>query len=360
MWGRQEANSLRAGASRSAAVPTCMPVPRGTAGHRPSRGAATLAALRDKRIVVLPDVFVDVLAFLPAWRETATRLRAIARRGGGNLPVSSVEVKIGGNAANLALALARLGARVDLISETDRHGLHLLRQAARGTALGTERVRVGDRSSVTLGLECRDANLMLSHAGPLADFGPERLGAPDWRLLENADGVAFVNWAQNERGTDLLRGVASFLGEGGPFLYVDTGDPRNRLPAAQRLLKEAAIWKRVGALGLNENELGAFTGDPPSLGADAARRLAGRLGTRLDLHTRRWAATITANSVVQVPADASHPKRLTGAGDVWNAGNMAGHVLGWSARDRLRLAHRVATKYVTSPDGLPPTADEVA
>jgi len=273
--------------------------------------------------------------------------------------VSAFEVKVGGNAANLALALARLGAKVDLISETDPNGLRLLREAAHGTALGTRRVRVGNRASMTLGLECPDANLMLSHAGPLADFGPERLGATDWRLMKQADGVAFVNWAQNERGTDLLRRVASLHGPRGPFLYVDIGDPRNRLPAARRLLKETRIWKRVGALGLNENELGAFTGDPNDIGPADARELARRLGTRLDLHTRRWAATVTLDSVVRVGAEASRPRRLTGAGDVWNAGNMAGHVLGWPAQDRLRFAHRVATKYVTSPDGVPPTAKEV-
>lgn len=125
-------------------------------------------------------------------------------------------------------------------------------------------------------------------------------------------------------------------------------------------MKEIRIWERVGALGLNENELGALTGDPNGVGPIHARELARRLGTGLDLHTRRWAATITPDSIVQVDAEASRPRRLTVAGDVWNGGNMAGHVLGWSARDRLRFAHRVATKYMTRSDGLPPTAKEVA
>lgn len=322
--------------------------------------AAPLLALAKKRIVVLPDFYIDALAFLPPWGVARPRLEAIALQGGGNLPVKPVEIKVGGNAANLALALARLGAHVDLISETDALGYHLLQTAARGTGLGTRRVRVGDRAAVTLGLEFGDANVMLSHAGPLMDFGPERLEDQDWRMLERADAVALVNWAQNHRGTNLLRALASRLGPKGVFLYVDTGDPRPRLPEARRLLRETKLWRHVGALGLNENELGAFTGDPTDLGMGTAKHLAARLGTRLDLHARRWAASVTPESSVRVPADRRRPKRRTGAGDAWNAGNLAGHVLGWSDRERLLLAHRVASGYVTSHDGLPPTAKEVA
>lgn len=327
-----------------------------------SRGTApaSLRALADRRIVVLPDLYIDALAFMPAWRTTRERLDAIARRGGGNLPIGPVEFKLGGNAANLALALARLGAQVDLIASTDELGRHLLERAARGTALRTRRVRVGARASVTLGLECDGANVMMSHAGPLSDFGPDQLAAEDWRLLEAADAVAFVNWSQNDQGTDLLRALSTRLDRRGVFLYVDTGDPRARLPGARRLLKDAAVWKGVRALGLNENELRAFTGDEPGDPLAAAQGLAQRLGTRLDLHTRRWAATVTPTSHVRVQAQTTPARRLTGAGDAWNAGNLAGHVLGWGDRERLLFAHEVATKYVTGIHGLPPTAKEVA
>jgi ribokinase len=319
---------------------------------------ATLEPLRSKRVAVLPDLYVDVLAFLPPWPETGPRLEALARQGGGNLPIGPVEMKLGGNAANLAVALARLGAQVDLVAQTSPLGRSLLQEAAAGTGLGMERVRVGPAASVTLALECGPANVMLSHAGPLLDFGPGALEDADWELIARADAVAVVNWAQNRQGTELLRAVAARL-RPGQFLYVDTADPRHRMADALGLVGEP-FWERVGALGVNENEARAYTGDAEPDPAAAAALLARRLGTRVDLHTRGLCATATQEGVERVPTSELRPRRLTGAGDAWNAGNLAGHLLGLTPRDRLLLAHEVAARYVAGPSGLPPTAEEMA
>lgn len=317
---------------------------------------ASLAPLRRTRAVILPDLYVDALAFLPPWAEAGRRMGQIARRGGGNLPVEAIEFKLGGNAANLAVALARLGAQVDLIAHTDEFGHRLLERAAAGTALRTSGVRVGHKGSVTLGLECGDSNVMLSHAGPLSEFGPEQLTAEDWERLESADAVALVNWAQNKRGTALLRKLSERLGKRGVFLYLDTGDTRNRMQDLAALRQDAKVWRGIGAFGLNENELGALT-----RGAQVqhAQELAQELGTRIDLHTRHWAATVTGDTAVRVAAGRAPARRRTGAGDAWNAGNLAGYLLKLGERARLGLAHRVATHYVTGATGLPPTAQQV-
>lgn len=317
----------------------------------------SLAPLRRTRAVVLPDLYVDALAFLPPWPQSGRRLGAIARRGGGNLPVPAIEFKLGGNAANLAVALARLGAQVDLIAHTDEFGHRLLERAAAGTALRRDRVRVGPRGSATLGLECGGANVMLSHAGPLQDFGPGRLAREDWERIESADLVALVNWAQNRRGTALLRTLSARLARRGTFLYLDTGDVRHRAAEVPALRRDRGAWRGVSAFGMNQNELGAFTRGTE---VHHAQALAGELGTRIDLHTRQWAATVTGASAVRVPASRIPARRLTGAGDAWNAGNLAGYLLDLGERDRLRLAHRVATKYVTGASGLPPTPAEMA
>ncbi|MEA3143374.1 MAG: hypothetical protein QOG31_698 [Thermoplasmata archaeon] len=318
--------------------------------------AVSLAPLRRTRAVILPDLYVDALAFLPPWAQSGRRMGAIARRGGGNLPVDAIEFKLGGNAANLAVALARLGAQVDLIAHTDEFGHRLLERAAAGTALRTDGVRVGERGSVTLGLECGPSNVMLSHAGPLQTFGPERLTRQDWERIESADAVALVNWAQNQRGTALLRKLSDRLGRKGVFLYLDTGDVRHRGPDVPALRADRAAWKGVSAFGMNQNELGAFT-----RGTEVAhaQELAAELDTRIDLHTRQWAASVTGSSSTRVAAGRIPARRLTGAGDAWNAGNLAGYLLHCTERERLGLAHRVATHYVTSPSGLPPTAQDV-
>lgn len=331
-----------------------------------------LEPLRRTRAVILPDLYVDALAFLPPWATASRQMGRIARRGGGNLPVGQIEFKLGGNAANLAVALARLGAQVDLIAHTDEFGHRLLQRAAAGTSLRTDGVRVGPAGSATLGLECGGSNVMLSHAGPLQEFGPARLTKEDWDRIESADAVALVNWAQNQRGTALLKTLSSRLGKRGVFLYLDTGDVRHRMPDLRALRQDRAIWKGVGAFGMNQNELGAFTAasrpvpSPASPGGAGfqdevadAQDLANELGTRIDVHSRQWAASVTGSSAVRVPAGRTPAIRLTGAGDTWNAGNLAGYLLGLEDRPRLQLAHQVATRYVTGRSGLPPTALEV-
>jgi len=317
----------------------------------------SLTPLRRTRAVILPDLYVDAFAFLPPWEKSGRRMSDIARRGGGNLPVKAIEFKLGGNAANLAVALARLGAHVDLIAHTDALGSRLLQQAAAGSGLGTQGVQVGARGSATLALECGSSNVMLSHAGPVEDFGPERLTAQDWRRIESADVVALVNWAQNRRGTALLRKLSSRLGRRGVFLYLDTGDVRHRGVDVPALRRDGAAWKGVSAFGMNQNELGAFT---RGTSIEHAQALAEELGTRIDLHTRQWAATVTGNSAMRVAAGKRPGRRLTGAGDAWNAGNLAGYLLELGERERLGLAHRVATHYVTSPTGQSPTAAQVS
>lgn len=273
-------------------------------------------------------------------------MQRVVRAGGGNLPIPAVEFKVGGNAANTGLALARLGARVHLITRTDAFGMDVLGRAARRCGLGVDHVRVGGRTSATVALEFGGANVMLSHAGPLDAFGPTALAPRDWRRLEAADAVVVTNWAQNRRGTPLLAALVRRLGGRGVFLYVDTGDPRPRAGAGPRLARQASLWSKVGAWSLNENEVRAFLGrrrgDPLRLGLELSRHVP----CRLDLHTRRWAASIRAGRFVRAPALRAPARRLTGAGDAWNAGNLAGYLLGWPDRDRLRLAHRVATKYV--------------
>ncbi|MBI2078721.1 MAG: carbohydrate kinase family protein [Euryarchaeota archaeon] len=319
----------------------------------------SLAGLRRKRIVCLPDFFLDAVVRLPPWAQARAQMDRIAAHGGGNLLVPPITFKAGGNATNLAFALARLGAKVDLIAQTDAVGRFVLGESTKGSGLGLEHVRVEETGPTTIALETGSSNVMLSHSGPVREFGPERLSAKAWRLIEGADAVAAVNWAQNRKGTALLRALARRLAGRPAFFFVDTADPRHRGADRDGLLGAKSIWRRVDAWGLNENELRAFTRDErsplPTLAVSLSRRTQGFI----DLHTRTWAVSARAGEKVHVAGERSRPLRLTGAGDAWNAGNLAGHLLGWGPRQRLALAHRVATRYVTSKTALPPTPREL-
>src|SRR5687767_668529 len=113
----------------------------------------SLHGLRNKRIVVLPDAYIDALVRLPKWTEILPKMEQIVANGGGNLPVGPAEFKLGGNAANFGVALARLGARVDLITQTDELGQFLLQRAAKDSGINIRSVEVGHRASATLALE---------------------------------------------------------------------------------------------------------------------------------------------------------------------------------------------------------------
>lgn len=312
---------------------------------------ADLSGLRTQRVVALPDIFIDILVPVDAWADTRRALDAIAARGGGNLPVGRTDIRLGGNALNLARAVAALGTHAELIAETDALG-HALLQDRAAVPLGTGHVRRGS-AAVTVALECRDANLMLSDSGPVHGFRPTSLTEEDRAALRGADAVAVLNWAQTHDGTGLLQEVARAAPDA--FLYLDTGDPRRREADIPGLL--AAVPEvGVDAWSMNENEALAFGGGESPL--ESARALASRTGVRIDLHTRRMAASIGDDETV-VEAEDATARRTTGAGDHWNAGNLAGYLLGLDAGERLRLAHRVATAFVTNADGHPPTPDEL-
>src|SRR5688572_17425101 len=112
-----------------------------------------LRSLTKKRVVVLPDAYIDALLRLPSWTKMRPQMESVIRNGGGNIPVGPVEFKLGGNAANMAIALARLGADVDLVTKTDTLGQFFLERAAEGTSLNVEAVEVGPLASATLALE---------------------------------------------------------------------------------------------------------------------------------------------------------------------------------------------------------------
>ena len=80
-------------------------------------------------IVVMPDFFVDRIIRLESKEKLFGAIDEKARAGGGSVrgfPTSDIK---GGNAVNVAYALARLGARVTLFTVADDVGSAMLRQA---------------------------------------------------------------------------------------------------------------------------------------------------------------------------------------------------------------------------------------
>lgn len=334
--------------------------------------------LGELRMVVLPDFFLDHFIALDTFAPFQRQATGIHDRGGGNLLTGPQSFRVGGNAANTAYALGRLGLPTTLITQTDRFGASVLDDAFKGLPVDTSCIQIGARTSATAALEFKDANVMLSDPGPLARFGPDDLEAIPraWPAIERADAVALTNWSQTlDHGTHLLETVMMRAQRAGAFTFLDTGDPTHRGAAARELLDGGRPLEHVSAWGMNENELRFFAAlaknegqrettdrphdDPQAELEAAALALRSAYPGRLDVHTGTSVFSLGHNGPVGCGTFLVEPLRLTGSGDAWNAGNLLGEMLGEVTEERLCLANAVAALTITAADGLPPTLDQL-
>lgn len=323
-------------------------------------------------VCCLPDLFLDHLVPLGPAEAALDDLADVARRGGGNRHTGPQALQVGGNAANLARGLARLGVDASLVAPTDGVGASMARDELAPLGVDVGGVRDVGQAAHTAALEfgaeagaASGANVMLSDPGPLEGLGPEDLREGDRAQVREADVVAVTNWAKTRPGgTALLEEVARLADEAGADVYVDTSDPAPRpREEVEALLASPALDGGVAAWGMNEHEArvlaGAAGADDPTV-EEAADVLAERTGARVDVHTAEAAWTRGGADAATAPAFDVDPRRLTGAGDAWNAGNILAGLLGLPDRDRLRVAHAVAALAIRDPEGPGPDRGAVA
>lgn len=309
-------------------------------------------------VAVMHDFFVDRLVHAVSLERLTKQIKAKASEGGGGLHgISQAEVR-GGNAVNLAHALARLGLRTLLITHADGTHERLLRQTFEG--LDAE-LRVKPlRAGLTVAFEER-VNVMLGDAGGAADFGPSQLDEDDWEALETARVVCSVNWAANRRGTELLLALRKRLGEE-KAIFFDPADFRDRVPQFKELLRFIAKEKVVDWISMNEQE-GVAAADAFGLKSrdlkEVCRGLAKALGVVFDLHAMKESYSSEGLGVTSVRVARAKSRRLTGAGDVWDAGAIYGRLRKMDEQERLMFANTAARLYLQSDEPLPPSIEEV-
>jgi ribokinase len=328
---------------------------------------------RQPDIAVLHDFVLDhYVTFEAQLSKSLLQMRHVAARGGGNIVVSQYLAR-GGKAANLASALARLGAKTHLIAKTSRLGRQLAEILLRPAGVDTSCIRTDGTLALTVSLEIprdgRLTNIMLSDPGSNADFSFSDIGRKELMIIRGADGVALTDWALNRRGTSLAEGVFEYLGQE-KLLLLDPGDVSRR-PGDLRGLIDRVLRKGYGILSLNESEalflaeslMGRRMGkglDPPECrGLKAARTLASELGIRVDLHTSLFSASFKDGHLCVSPTYRVEVRRVTGAGDSWNAGNMYADWAGLPDEKRLEFANALAAYYISHPTADHPTRAEV-
>ncbi|MBS7623004.1 carbohydrate kinase family protein [Candidatus Bathyarchaeota archaeon] len=328
---------------------------------------------RQPEIAVLHDFVLDhYVIFKSQLNKSLLQMRHVAARGGGNIVVGQYLVR-GGKAANLASALARLGAKTHLIARTSGLGRQLAETLLRPAGVDTSCIRTDGTLALTVSLEIpidgRLTNIMLSDPGSNADFSFSDIGRKGLMTIREADGVALTDWALNRKGTGLAEGVFKYVGRE-KLLLLDPGDVSRR-PGDLRGLIDRVLRRGYGVLSINESEalclaeslIGGRMGkgrDSPELrGLKAARELASELGIRVDLHTSLFSASFKDGHSYVSPTYRVEVRRVTGAGDSWNAGNMYAEWAGLSDEERLEFANALAAYYISHPSAQHPTRAEV-
>ena len=318
-----------------------------------------------KVIVSLPDFYLDHIVSYPYGVDRfIDDLRRIAQQGGGNIIDIRQHYTLGGNAANFADTLARLGLRVYLIARTSDFGCLCLQYFLKGVDVNLSHVKVDSELStssiIETQIDSRLVNVMIGEPGGLRDFAPQKLSEADLKLLENADYVCLFNWCQNKFGTELFLHIAEKVSEDA-FLFFDLGDPSSRVDELKTLC-EGLCKVGIDALSLNENEVywvGKVLGCSSDDRVELAKLISKRLEGEVLLHTPNFSSHNVKGEVTLVPTFDVRPKKSTGAGDCWNAGYILGTILSLSYEERLFLANAVAAAHITKPAFERLTLDDV-
>jgi len=325
------------------------------------------------RVFVCPDFFIDHLVRYPgAYSDLVKEFNRIMAQGGGNVLGTEQYIAKGGNAVNTAVALGRLGIRTTLFTKTSRVGLHLLKLFTETLPIDLSLVDYRASPSITTALEVHDdsgrlSNMMISDSGSLLSIGPEDITEDVVASLRRSDLVCVFNWVQTKRGTEIAEKVFSTAKDSARCLtFIDISDPSYRLGEIPSLVERLFKQGLVDVLSLNENELeriaASLSMSPFEDGRGHSSRFltqfAGQLGCAVDYHTADFSASASGRGACQVPSFQVSPVRITGAGDTWNAGNIAGYLAKLEPADRLLLANAAAGFYISNSEPVPPTLED--
>ena len=334
---------------------------------------------KDCHAVVMPDFFLDRIINLP-WNveEFSNLMSGVANRKGGSLDgISQTDMK-GGNAINVASALANLGVKVTPIICTSELGLQQIRYHFKNGPMDMSHVKTCGKASITTALEFQHqnqkANVMLRDLGSLAEFGSSNLNKDDYSLFDAADYLCLFNWAGTLKfGTSLAEAVFKYAKSKGCKTFFDTADPTPNAKEIPTLINRVLKNDFVDILSLNENEAVTYAGfldesfkakrgrlEYAEPAMEAARILVNCLHARIDLHTSVFSATLRGSKEVVVPTFKVKILRATGAGDAWNAGNLFGDHNGLSDECRLTLANAVSACYLSNEEGIHPSKEKLA
>jgi ribokinase len=316
------------------------------------------------------DFFIDRIVRLndPDLNSLVSEVSAKVKVGGGSIRgISQEEIK-GGNAVNVAYALAKLGAKISLITVADDLGKSILDNAF--APFTNKKLLIADgKQGYTVSFEVENAgkkaNVMVSDAGDTKTFGSEKLHKKELHAIKHASAVVIANWASNKKGTELA--VKAFKNSSKEALcFMDPADIGSRKDEFRRCLDE--LSSHIDVLSVNENEcrltMQSMNLSPLPINYSnkdiitAAKTLASRLSINVDLHTPLGSATSNGEETSFAKSLNVNVAISTGAGDIWDAADIAGYLCELQANERLAFANACAAFYISKIES--PTLQEAA
>ena len=321
--------------------------------------------IEGKKVIIMPDFFVDHFLLFESFEKDFSRIQKIYRQGGGNVPGVLQRIHQGGNAANTALALSKLGPKVHLICKTDNLGKHLLEFFCKNTTIDLSGVKTDGEIAITTAMEFgkNHSNVLVGDTGSVSNFDFDTLDDSDFQNIKESNITGVVNWSLNKCGTSLAKKVFEFANKYNVKTFMDTGDPSHRREEIPDLIRNVVSDRCLDIFGINENELMHFTGGNSTNSyqeqIDLAKKLKKSISARIDLHTASFSCSFAETCTVIPTFKFSNIYRATGAGDTWNAGNLFGEIIGLSAGERLLFANMLAGHYISSPIALHSNLEEM-
>ncbi len=327
------------------------------------------------QIVTMPDFFLDRILMLQSQNEFFQSIVDKARVGGGSIREIPTVDRKGGNAANIAYSIAKLGGRVAFFTVGDKIARSVIETTFQEFGENVEVMISEGIQGKTTSMELYEnaegdskVNVMLSDVGDNADFGKTRVSTENhMKILNRADAVIVANWASNLKGTELMK----FVFESSPkaLHFVDPADFQLRKEEFIEIL--TLLSDKIDVISINENEcntLGSSLGFSTLLPwdsysrqevKDAALKISEKIGISIDIHTKLGSAWSNGKDSEIVPAIRSEIRTLTGAGDVWDAADVIAYLAGLDPRDRLMFANAASSLYVRNHSAESPTLEDV-
>jgi len=317
------------------------------------------------KVSVLPDFYFDRMISVPSLERLFRQVKLKGVSGGGNLRGFFQIERRGGNATNLAYALATLSVHTRLYCVGDENAQAALVNPPRNCRVKVIPGKPGYTTALEFSLKDKRVNVMISDVGDIDGFDGQRLQHDDILSLERSDCVALVNWSSNRKGNALARKVFGLKDRKRRLNFLDPADLTGAEGRVKILVKEIIGRDLIDVVSLNENEtrIMARTLSAGRLPKYYSRQDLARvsailqdvLRVTLDVHTPIGSMSSTKQGQTWVGAYGKIAGFVTGAGDVWDAGDIVGHLVNLQAQDRLRFANACAYLYLRSRPRRMPT-----